>query len=234
MEVIFEGSLCNGQETFYVIPLSIIHIEKILDLQEIVIDALEDRDMLQPLSREEFAYILNGNGLMIGAFLDEKLIAFRALLVPVIDEEHLGLDIGLAEEDLKKVIYQEISNVHPTYRGNRLQQTLATLIMKELARKKLAYSYLCCTVAPYNIPSLKDKFAQGMHIAALKEKYGGRLRYIFTKKIDEPCEKSLDEKVKLNIKDIKGQQELLAFNWKGTGMEVQNGEYWIEYSRIGK
>ena len=43
MEVIFEGSLCNGQETFYVIPLSIIHIEKILDLQEIVIDALEDK-----------------------------------------------------------------------------------------------------------------------------------------------------------------------------------------------
>jgi hypothetical protein len=39
------------------------------------------------------------------------------------------------------------------------------LIQKEDGK----YDYVCCTIAPFNIPSLKDKFAQGIEIAALKE-----------------------------------------------------------------
>ena len=50
--------------------------------------------------------------------------------------------------------------------------------MDELQKEDSKYDYVCCTVAPFNIPSLKDKFAQGMAIAALKEKYGGSLRYV--------------------------------------------------------
>ncbi|MGM2835110.1 GNAT family N-acetyltransferase, partial [Bacillus cereus group sp. Bce025] len=128
-----------------------------------------------------FQYILEGNGMMIGAFIDNKLIAFRALLVPPIDDEHLGLDIGIAESKLHRVIYQEISNVHPNCRGNGMQKILATVIMNELQKDDSKYDYVCCTVAPFNIPSLKDKFAQGMEIAALKEKYGGSMRYVFVK-----------------------------------------------------
>ena len=36
--------------------------------------------------------------------------------------------------------------------------------------KKDDYKYVCATVAPFNIPSLKDKFAQQMEIAAMKWK----------------------------------------------------------------
>lgn len=43
------------------------------------------------------------------------------------------------------------------------------------------FNVVCATVMPGNIASLKDKFSQGMHVAALKLKYGGKLRYVFMK-----------------------------------------------------
>lgn len=166
MTVLYEGRLKQNNERFHVTLLSLEYIEQILLLQNVVVEALEDKSRLQPLSQEEFQYILEGNGMMIGAFIENELIAFRALLVPPIDDEHLGLDIGLPESELHRVIYQEISNVHPNCRGNGMQKILATVIMDELQKEDSKYDYVCCTVAPFNIPSLKDKFAQGMKIAA--------------------------------------------------------------------
>lgn len=122
MTVLYEGALKQNNELFHVTLLSREHIEQILSLQNVVVEALEDKGRLQPLSQEEFQYILEGNGMMIGAFIKNELIAFRALLVPPIDDEHLGLDIGLSESELHRVIYQEISNVHPNCRGNGMQK----------------------------------------------------------------------------------------------------------------
>ena len=90
MTVLYEGTLKQNNESFHVTLLSLEHIEQILSLQNIVVEALEDKSRLQPLSQEEFQYILEGNGMMIGAFIENELIAFRALLVPPIDDEHLG------------------------------------------------------------------------------------------------------------------------------------------------
>lgn len=152
-------------------------------------------------------------------------------MVPLIDEEHLGRDIGLTEAELASVIYQEISNVHPAYRGNRLQQTLATLIMKELAKQNKTYAYICCTVAPFNIPSLKDKFAQGMEIAALKEKYGGKLRYVFVKELKEGRHKTEAAVQTLRMEDTASQQALLADGWRGFQMANRNGDYWVDFRK---
>ncbi|MCX8047509.1 MAG: GNAT family N-acetyltransferase [Anoxybacillus gonensis] len=206
------------------------HLSDILSLQQIVVDQLEQKDILQPLTKEEYAYILQGNGLMLGVFTNDQLIAFRALLFPPIDEDHLGFDIGLSREELEDVIYQEISIVHPKARGNGLQQTLANLIMAELERTNKAYKYICCTVAPFNIPSLKDKFAQGMEIAALKQKYGHRLRYIFVK-TRNPMKRTWQEYVSLRIEDMAGQQTLLTSGWRGIALEQRNHEYWIRFGK---
>ncbi|WP_257347304.1 GNAT family N-acetyltransferase [Pseudalkalibacillus decolorationis] len=233
MKLLFEGTL-NNNEQFKVLPLSLDNLNQILALQEIVIESLENKDTLQPLTKEEFQYILEGNGLIIGAFVEEQLIAFRALLVPPIDEEHLGWDLGLAEEDLASVIYQEISNVHPVYRGNRLQQTLAILVMQELGQDYKDYSYICCTVAPFNIPSLKDKFNQGMEITALKEKYGGRVRYVFVKEIAEERDRDWTEVATARMDNMAAQQALLTEGWRGFQMENRDGEYWVDFGKKAK
>ena len=74
------------------------HIPQLMKLQHEVFEALENKAILQPLDEQELSFILQGNGIMIGVFVEGKLIAFRALLEPAIDEEHLGYDIGLSTE----------------------------------------------------------------------------------------------------------------------------------------
>ncbi|MGD6892487.1 GNAT family N-acetyltransferase [Bacillus mobilis] len=231
MTVLYKGSLKQNNDPFHVTLLSLENIEQILSLQNVVVEALEDKSRLQPLSLEEFQYILEGNGMMIGAFIDNELIAFRALLVPPIDDEHLGLDIGIAESELHRVIYQEISNVHPNSRGNGMQKILATVIMNELQKEDSKYDYVCCTVAPFNIPSLKDKFAQGMEIAALKAKYGGSMRYVFVKELREDKEKDWTDVKSIPMSDAGGQQALLSDGYRGYEMEKVDGDFVVKFGR---
>ncbi|GIN90285.1 hypothetical protein J22TS1_13360 [Siminovitchia terrae] len=231
MSYFFEGVLKNSIP-YQVRRLSTSDIAQILAMQDIVVQTLENKDILQPLSFEEFQFITDGNGILIGAFADQKLIAFRALLVPSVDaDDHLGLDIGLQKNELQDVIYQEISNVHPDYRGNRLQQQLAQLIMQELSKEEQTYKYICATVMPFNIPSLKDKFSQGMMITALKEKYEGRLRYVFYKQLGKDVKCEWTETTELAMSDIKSQQILLQKGWRGFKMDKREGEYVVVYGK---
>ncbi|MEG0260523.1 MAG: GNAT family N-acetyltransferase [Lysinibacillus sp.] len=224
---IFEGTL--GDKTFTVRRLSIADLEAIEGVQYDVVAALEDKRILQPLSGEELEYLLGNHGVMIGAFVGEELIAFRALLEPPIDEEHLGRDAGLAEEALVRVMYQEISAVHPSYRGYGLQRTLADVIMKELDRTQ--FDYVCATVMPFNIASLKDKFAQGMHVVALKLKYEGKLRYVFMKNLREEMFVIEGESQLVAMANTERQQQLLKDGWLGVRL-LQHEDIWhVEYQK---
>ncbi|EJR26158.1 MULTISPECIES: hypothetical protein [Bacillus cereus group] len=231
MTILYEGKLKQNNDSFHVTLLSLEHMEQILSLQNVIVEALEDKGRLQPLSLEEFQYILEGNGMMIGVFIQNELIAFRALLVPPIDDEHLGLDIGLPESQLHRVIYQEISNVHPNCRGNGMQKILATVIMDELQKEDSQYDYVCCTVAPFNIPSLKDKFAQGMEIAALKEKYGGIMRYVFAKELRGDKERDWSDVKSVPMSDAGGQQALLSEGYRGYEMERIDDTFTVKFGR---
>ena len=69
---------------------------------------------------------------MIGAYYEDQLIAFRAMLEPEIDADHLGIDAGIQDSRLEQVIYSEISNVDPDFRGNGLQFLLGQLLFQEV------------------------------------------------------------------------------------------------------
>ncbi len=231
MEVstIYNGILNDG--TNYTIrKLALNDLDNILQLQRIVAETLMNKETLQTLSEQEYQYILNGKGLLLGAFIEEELIAFRALMVPPIDEEHLGLAVGL-EKELDQIIYQEISMVNPKYRGNRLQQQLGQLIMETL-NKSSSFKYVCCTVAPSNIPSLKDKFNQGMMVGALIEIYSGKLRYVFVKKIKESEKPQWNKTKKVPTDQIEEQQKLLQDGWHGYKLEQNNNQYFVLYGKL--
>lgn len=225
---IYEGYL--GDTFFYVQVLNKNHLSQIDRVQQVVYEALPDKKVLQTLTEEELLAILNGKGLVIGAFVDEELIAFRALLIPEIDEEHLGYDIGLeSDSELERVLYQEISNVHPDYRGFGLQKTLAKVIMQQVDHTK--FDFVCATVMPYNIASLKDKFAQGMTIAALKYKYGGKLRYVFVLYVHTK-NKYGEESIYKSMSDVEGQQQLLKNGFVGVAMKKVDDDWVVTYKKV--
>ena len=201
--------------------LSLAEMEEIEALQEIVIHSLEDSTILQPLSRAEFENILRDNGVMLGAFHDAQLIGCRALLKPdPTEDEHLGVDAGA--DDLSRVLYQEVSFVHPTYRGYGLQRKLGERVMELV---NLAdFDFVCATVKPFNIASLKDKFSQGMLVVALKKKYGGKLRYVFAKRLHEHVKFKEDEIV-INMGNIEEQQKFIAQGYIGEQL-IQTEDSW--------
>ncbi|WP_068985933.1 benzoate transporter [Lysinibacillus xylanilyticus] len=226
MEKIYEGML--GETPFFVSALNLQHLEEIEKLQLGVYESLEDQSILQPLSTEEFDYILKGNGMMIGAYVGDELIAFRALLNPPVDDEHLGFDCGIAEDEFNRVLYQEISNVSPAYRGYGLQKTLAKVVMGHIDLEK--YDYVCSTVKPYNIPSLKDKFSQGLVVKGLKVKYVDKLRYIFYKDLRQELPIFTEKKL-ISMDDTVGQQQLLKQGYLGTSMYEDQNDWFVVYEK---
>jgi len=226
MEKIYEGML--GKESYFVTKLTLRHLQQIEELQVEVYEALADQSILQPLSTEEFEYILNGHGMMIGAYVEDELIAFRALLNPPFDEEHLGYDCGIPENEFNRVLYQEISNVSPKYRGYSLQKTLATVVMSNIDLGK--YDYVCSTVKPYNIPSLKDKFSQDLVIKGLKIKYVDKLRYIFCKDLRQKLPLFTEKQV-ITMGDTAAQQHLLKQGYLGTSMYEENNDWFVVYQK---
>lgn len=206
--------------------LDVSHIGQLIVLQQQVVAALEDPAILQPLDEEELRYILEGNGVMIGLFDVDKMIAFRALLEPPIDDEHLAYDISYPHVD--KVIYQEISNVHPAYRGQNLQQQMATLIMEYVDTTK--HTMMCATVMPFNIASLKDKFAQDMYVAALKLKYGGKLRYVFAKSLVEQEQWQQEDRI-IDMAQTAEQQQALREGYLGVAMYQQLDKWYVVYKK---
>lgn len=226
MDKVYEGML--GDTPFFVTQLQRKHLHVIEELQQEVYESLHDRSILQPLSTEEFEYILSGNGMMMGAYVENELIAFRALLNPPIEEEHLGYDCGIAEDQFHRVLYQEISNVSPKYQGFGLQKNLAKVVMNHI--DLASYDYVCSTVKPYNIPSLKDKFSQGLVIKGLKIKYVDKLRYIFYKDLhhEQPI---FSEKKSLPMGDTNGQQILLKQGYLGTSMYEEQHDWFVVYEK---
>ena len=69
--------LKDGREIL-IKQLTIKDLDIISSLQQKVLETLTTQSFLSPLTEEEFLYILNGKGTMIGAFLKDRLIAFLA------------------------------------------------------------------------------------------------------------------------------------------------------------
>lgn len=235
MKPIQTGKLKNG-EIYAIHRLTAQHIPKIKAVQDAALAELKNPHELQSLTDVELRYNLSNKGLVIGILLNDKqLIAFRTLLKPKITDDHIGYDIGFESHELNQIIYQEITIVHPAYRGNGLQQTLGKCIMqtwKNIGDTEIRY--VCSTVAPSNIPSLKDKFAQHKEIFALKEKYGGKLRFIFLKDLNEPYtpnrQWSITEDVSLMEYDR--QIELLSSGYRGFRLIQETNEYFIRYGLL--
>ena len=203
--------------------LTLSDLPELLSIQEAVIQALAEPEHYQSLSIEEFTKLL-ADQTLIGATAEGRLIAFRAMLIPPIDDEHLGRDIGWPEVSLERVLYQEVTNVHPDFRGYGLQTHLGKLLMSQVEADD-RFDVVCATVAPFNIPSMKDKFTLGLRIGALKEKYGGKLRYIFYKELHrswQPTSEVMDVPMEERMKQV----ELLQTGWFGTCL-MKQGEQWI-------
>ncbi|WP_297712098.1 GNAT family N-acetyltransferase [Clostridium sp.] len=162
--------------------LSISYLDKIMQLQKIIIDGLENKELYADTEREEFEEYIKKNGNIIGCVTeDDELIAMGVYAKKGYDKSNYGYDIGLDNEELLKVGQIESTVVKEEYRGNRLQKIICEELEKIAVKEDT--KILCATASPYNEFSVNTFKSLGYEIKQDKLKYGGLRRYVLAKRV---------------------------------------------------
>lgn len=168
------------------VKLNLNDIGEIMELQNSIYEFLEQKEVLEKLTQEEFEKCLK-QGYVTGVYDEEKLVALRMMYIPSVDEEeHLADDVGVSRE---RSIYSEISLVNPEHRGRKLQMKMGEYLINQV-RASGDFDYIFSTVMPVNLASLKDKFKLGFKIMRTRLKYGGKRRHILYLPLNEKVEVS--------------------------------------------
>ena len=76
--------------------LDLSYLDKIMDLQKIIIDGLENKELYADTEREEFEEYIKENGKIIGYVTEkDELIAMGVYAKKGCDKSNYGYDIGL-------------------------------------------------------------------------------------------------------------------------------------------
>ena len=202
-------------------------IDDVIKLQEIMAQALPDKEIFRLTTPEEFRDLLAMQRSVIGVLTEDGLIAYNIVSIPNKNGDNFGVDIGLAQEELEKVAHLKAVVVHPAYRGNRLQRRLAKIHQEVL--RDLGYCYVCSTVSPKNAISIQNHFASGFVIKGLKVKYEDHLRYIMHKNIVRTFVPG-PEVVGIDGTDTDGQKILIDRGFAGFEIQIENDGWRIMYS----
>lgn len=160
--------------------LNISYLDKIMELQKIIIDGLENKELYADTEREEFEEYIKKNGKILGCVTeDDELIAMGVYAKRGYDKSNYGYDIGLENEELLKIGQIESTVVKEEYRGNKLQKIICEELEKIAVKEDT--KILCATASPYNEFSVNTFKSLGYEIKKDKLKYGGLRRYVLAK-----------------------------------------------------
>lgn len=163
--------------------LDITYIDKIMELQNVILEGLKDKRLYSATDREDFIEYMNSFGKIIGYLTEEDtLVAMGVYAKKGYAKGNYGYDIDLEGEDLLKVGQIESTVVKEEYRGNRLQKMICE-VLEDIAREE-GNSLVCATASPYNEFSVNTFKKLGYDIKRDKIKYGGLRRYVLVKELD--------------------------------------------------
>jgi hypothetical protein len=204
---------------YTIIRLSEEHLPVVMALQECIIQNLERPDLLQPFSCDFMRQHMGGQGMVLGVFVKDRLVAFRNLYFPDPDdaEWNLGRDLALPEEALAEVANLQMVCVHPRFRGNGLALRMNQISLG-LLRERGTHPHVCATVSPYNCWNLPILLNTGFRVAMLKNKYRGKLRYILHQDLRRPFTFNDECVVTARLEDFDTQKRLFAAGFCGVAL----------------
>jgi hypothetical protein len=191
-----------------------------MELQKIVCRNLQQPDLLQSFTKDFMKQHFGHHGIVLGVLVEGRLIAFRNLYYPEQNDSewNLGIDLNLAADQLAKVVNLQMVCVHPEFRGNCLALRLNRMAL-QILRFRGTHPHVCATVSPYNIWNIPVLLATGFHIARLKIKYGGKLRYIVHQDLCNRHRFDDDSAVDVCLDDLDTQKRLLDAGFYGVQLK---------------
>ena len=208
-------------------------LQEMVNLQDLILGHLPDPEIFFPHDRDYFRQIFQHDRSVIGVRVKESLAAYSIIRIPGYDQDNLGRDIGLAEDELASVAHLQATVVHPAFRGNGLQRRMAAAHLHVI--EDLGFKHVCCTVSPKNPASLGNIIHSGLVIKGLRPKFGDWWRYIMYRNFSWPRDmrKELESNEKTMIgSDLSGQQVLLNEGFVGFKMEMWPNGFVLSYGKI--
>lgn len=160
--------------------------------------------------------ILQESGFCLGGFLGRELVSYVMIYYPGENASNLGLEVGLSQNKLLKVAHVDQTGVKPEYRKNNLTLFTRRLVTDILVKKGM--DQIFSTISPQNIASLRNATQCHYAIVKLKEKYGGKLRFIMQYLPDIKVDA---EQRDIIHTDYSEQLELLQKGWIGRGISKE-------------
>lgn len=195
------------------------HLPIVMDLQEVIVQNLGRPDLLQSFSYDFMKRHMGRQGAILGLFVENRLVAFRNFYYPDPDDKewNLGLDLQLADEELTKVVNLQMVCVHPRFRGNGLALKMNRVALG-LLRERGVHYHVCATVSPYNIWNIPILLASGFRIAMLKNKYGGKVRYIAYQNLRNCLKLNDQSAVHVRLEDLDTQKKWFSSGFYGAAL----------------
>lgn len=144
-------------------------LKRILDIQEQTFKQLGESDILRRNTPEMLQECLKSPNVTLGAWYNDDLAAFSVLYFPD-DEENLAKLLDNVDVTNLKYANYKLCIVKSEYRGNSLQYSLGTELIK--AAKELNVQILCCTASPHNPYSIRNIEKLGFKYNKTLQKYG--------------------------------------------------------------
>jgi len=149
----------------------------------------DDREYIaEHISIENTGFVLVAEGHSDKSHKSE-VAGFFMIDLPGRAEKNLGWDVGLSAEECEKAAIMDSVVVAEKWRGHGLQGKMLREAEVELIRR--GYRYFLATVHPDNAYSLNNMLRAGYEIKATKEKYGGKLRHVLLKEIEDEGSKAV-------------------------------------------
>lgn len=173
-----DGEMIKGE----IRELDSSYIEKIMEIQEVILNGLEDKQLYAPTEREEFLEYFNMCGKLIGCLTKEDgLVAMGVYVKKGFEEGNYGYDLDIEGDDLLKVGQIESTIVREDYRGNKLQKIMCEML-EEIGGED-GTTIMTATASPFNEFSVNTFKNLGYKICKEKIKYGGYKRYVLMKEL---------------------------------------------------
>lgn len=204
------------------------YASQVMQLQNIIVEEINDPVFYDPVTPENIQKRFEKEGLTIGVFFDNQLIGFRIIHFPPPEDDNFGKDLGMGKAELPKVAHLAATIVHPSYRRYQFAYKM-NLHAVELI-KSFGFRHLCSTVFPGNFPNIVTQFRTGLTIRRLKEKYGGKLRYIFYRDLAADRPVFNEKKLIVPITDVDTQVRLLEKGYVGYSIETGGDQIKIVYA----
>lgn len=170
------------EQDFYIRIAEEKDAQAVYDLMVEVYEQLENQSIYVCDDFEFVKRHISQEGFTVVACTKENEIVGSLILRIPDEEDNLGKDIGFSEEACQRVMHVESAVVALKFRGYALQRRMLQEAESLIDRAK--YSYLMATVSPENPASYKTLEKLGYELVFTKEKYGGLMRRIYIKNME--------------------------------------------------